>query len=183
MNENLWNKIMNYTRSKLHYLYDKNSPFAEDPSLKIEFNIPHVGFYIGITSNTGDDIIREGFLHNNLGNIIDSCDVVVQNLFNNLKHKNIDHDKIATSTFHLTIINKIVPLKNPLQWDQKSDGIYGMWGERYKGLYLPYQIQRMNNTQVEIMDRLCAWELGIASNLWRVPECIVFRLQSQSYSK
>lgn len=176
-----WDDLTNHCRSKLASLFDPAMPFAEQSDLHAALNMPHKGFYIGAVDAEGVDVCRAGFLKE-AANVCDSADVVTNNLFNDLKARNIPASKVHTSSFHFTLVTDVRYMADPLSWDEDTDGVYFMWGQDYRGLYLPYQIKRAGIPKVKVLDRLCTWEAGVASNLWRLPEGLVWRLACQSHA-
>ncbi len=176
LNKKQWDTLANHVRSKLTSLFDPGSMFAEDTTLEKDSGLPHRGFYVGVIDSSGNEIMREGFLKEDCQNVKNSADLVVSNMFSKLQEGNIAVEKIKTSSFKFSIVLDCIYLLDPTSWDENKDGVYFMWGQEYKALYLPYQIQKMAVPKIEIMDRLCCWEAGLASNLWRTPEGLVFRL-------
>jgi len=175
-------KLANHVRSRVTAAYDPAALFAEDPDLKKQLNTPHKGLYIGIISSTNEPLAREGFLKEEQTNALDSASIVVSSLQSAFEKNNITIDKIKTATFHFSVISDCVYMPDPSTWNENNDGIYFMWGQKYRGLYLPYQIKSMNLPKSEIMDRLCSWEAGVTSNLWKLPEGLCYRLICQSHA-
>ncbi len=173
--------LSNHCRSKLTSLFDPAVPFAEQKNLHAELNFPHKGFYIGVVDAEGNDVCRSGFLKDAV-NVCDSADAVVSNLHNDLKAKNIPVSQVHSSSFYFTVVTDVRYMSDPLSWNEETDGVYFMWGQDYRGLYLPYQIKRAGIPKVKILDRLCTWEAGVASNLWRLPEGLCWVLSCQSHS-
>ncbi len=81
-----------------------------------------------------------------------------------MKNASVPVTKVNTGTFYYTIITDVTYLPNPMQWNENTDGIYFMWGQDYRALYLPYQITKMNLSKIEVMDRLCSWNAGVPAN-------------------
>ncbi len=182
MNSQQWDRLSNHVRSKIASLYDPAQMFVEQQDLKASLVVPHIGFYIGVLDSGGNEIIREGFMKEGLGNAVDSVNVVIKNLFDGLQDRSVDHSRTSTSSFNFTMITACDVLKHKMAWDESRDGVYFQWGQRYRGLYLPYQIKNMNSSKLEIMDKLCSWEAGVASNLWRLPEGLVFKLTCEIHT-
>jgi hypothetical protein len=155
--------------------------FAEKSELHASLNIAHKGFYVGMVDAEGEEACRTGFLKESQ-NICDSADIVVTNLHNDLKTQGISPSKIHTSSFHFTLVTDVRYISDPLSWDEEKDGVYFMWGQDYRGLYLPYQIKRMGIPKVKVLDRLCTWEAGVASNLWRLPCGLIWKIACQSHA-
>lgn len=163
-------------------MYDPSSMFVEQENLKKELNIPHRGFYIGVVNSTDEEVSRVGFMQEGLTNIRDSATIVCKNLYDELVSKNVVVDRIKTSTFFFSVVWDCIYLPDPLIWNESTDGVYFMWGQRYKGLYLPYQINRMKMSKIDILDRLCSFEAKVPSSLWRLPEGLVFRVLCDSFT-
>ncbi len=181
LSPDLWPKLAHYARSKLVSLFDPSRMFAEASNLRESLDIDHKGFYIGIVDSGNKELIREGFLQDAQSNVLASVDVNLTNIYNSLNAKGVTPPTIETATLFFSMIDDCIYIKNPLEWDEGTDGICFQWGQRYKGLYLPYQINRSSATKYEIMDRLCSLQAGVASNLWRQPEGLIFRLIVDSY--
>ncbi len=175
-----WEGIANHVRSKLDFMFDSANLFAKDIDLHSSLTVPFRGFYIGVVDANGEDITRQGFLKEDLENVLDVADIVIPSVFDAFKELSIPPSKVHTATFHFVVITEVKYLPNPTSW-KDSDGVYFMWGQDYRGLYLPYQIQNMNMSNIEVMDRLCVWECGVAANLWRQPEGLCWRLSCHSY--
>lgn len=172
--------LLSYIRSRIEYLYNPAMPFGEERGLREKSSMVHHGIYVLIESATGDTLAREGYLQNSMQNYMDSVDTILNTCFNTLKSKNISYNKFASSRVVLTIVKSIQYIPDSLSWDENEDGVYMQWGQKYKALYLPYQIQKMGLSKIDTLDRLCAWETGLASSLWRVPEMLIYRLKCLS---
>lgn len=177
-----WANLLNHLRSKLDYYYDPASIFVENKDLRPNLELKHKGFYIGFEDSSGKTILREGFMRDGLQNILQSAEQVIDNVYTNLKKETIPVSKVHTGTFHLTIITDVTYIPNPTSWNEDKDGVYFMWGQDYRALYLPYEINRINLSKIEVLDRLCSWSCGVPSNLWRLPEGLVYKLICHSYS-
>lgn len=175
-------KLANYVRSKIITTYDPATLFVEDPNLREQLKSPHKGLYVGVTSSTNEPMAREGFLKEGQTSVLDSADMVVSSLQSTFKKNDITIDKINTAIFHFSVVSDCVYMPDPTVWDDNNDGIYFMWGQKYPGLYLPYQIKSMNLPKFEIMDRLCSWECGIVSSAWKLPCGLVWKLICQSHA-
>ena len=77
LNDEQWKGVMNYFRSKLLHQLDL-SHFVENTRWREELQMPHKGFYVGIVSSSGANLLQEGFLSENLTNVITSVDDVRQ---------------------------------------------------------------------------------------------------------
>lgn len=181
LNRDQLNQLASYIRSSLIAKFDPAAIFAE-PEGQLSLQSPHKGFYVGIVDSSDNEMVRSGFLQEDLTNVKDSANIVIQNLYEELKQKNAGAAELKTATFHFCIISECAYMSDPLAWNENADGIYFMWGQKYKGLYLPYQIRRMNIAKIDLMDRLCSWEAGVASNLWRLQEGLCWRLACQSHT-
>jgi len=179
---NQWSSLVNHARSKIDHYYDPASIFAEQQDLRLQLEIKHKGVYIGFDDSRGNPILREGFLKDGLLNILQTTEQVVDNVYSMLRKESIPISKVHTGTFHFTIVTDVTYLPNPTAWNENRDGVYFMWGQDYRALYLPYQIRKMNLSKIEILDRLCSWEAGVAANLWRLPEGLVWKLTCHSHS-
>lgn len=175
-----WGGIANHVRSKLDYFYDPSAGFTEDQELREQLNFKHKGVYLGFDDGTNS--FREGFLTEESPNVLESFDRLTDRMYTIMKNASIPPTKVHTGTISYTIITDVTYLPNPIQWNDNRDGIYFMWGQDYRALYLPYQIQKMNMNQIEVMDRLCSLEAGVCANLWRLPCGLVFRLTCFSHS-
>lgn len=176
------NQLASYTRSRVVSMFDPAQMFAESDSLRKELESAHRGFFVGVVDHNGNELCRSGFLKEDQKNIRDSAEMVVKGLFSELQSQNVTVDIVRKATFHFTIVNECIYMPDPTVWNENSDGIYFMWGQRYKAMYLPYQIRRLNMSKIDIMDRLCMWEAGVASNLWRLPCGLMWRLVCQSHT-
>lgn len=174
--------LNNYARSKLISFYDPALLFSEPENLVEKLKDVHCGFYLGIVSADGQILSSNGFLKDGLENIKGSVDISLKNIFSDLSDKTVLVEKIKSATFHYSIVQKCLYISDPLAWDENQDGVYFMWGDRYKGIYLPYEIRQLNLSQTEILDRLCCHKGGVVSSLWRLPECLVHRLIVQSHA-
>jgi len=179
----LWEQLEEHIRKGTLDLLDDN--LSEDNvSLHNDLDIKHKGFYVGIIKEPYsffmDDGIntRVGFLDENSKNILDSADICIGELYKKLKDGVLDKKVFEQSRMFLTVVHDVVYTKNPLEWNENNDGVFGQYGE-YRGLYLPYEIARMG-TKIEILDHLFCSEMGIPS-LWKIPEGLIFKLICSSY--
>lgn len=174
-----WNKLSGYCREKVISELDP-SVIAMDRISRAELNIKHKGFYIGVIDPEDNELARSGFLKSS-ENIKDSAEISIKQTVENIRSLGIPISKLHTSSFFFTLVSDVVYLENPLSWNEESEGIYFQWGQDFKGFYLPYQIKRMGIDKVEILDRLCSWESGVASNLWRLPEGLCWSIKCSSH--
>jgi len=177
-----WDSLTNHVRSKLDHYYDPSVIFAEAKDLRPQLELRHKGFYVGFDDSRGKPILREGFLKDDMPNVLQSADQVLDNVYSTMRNQSIPVSKVHTGTFHFTVITESTYMPNPTAWNENRDGVYFMWGQDYRALYLPYQIKGMNLNKIEVLDRLCSWEAGVAANLWRLPEGLVFELTCHSHS-
>lgn len=180
LEQNLWSKLASYTKGRLLSKYD---PSTLVPSINEEqegLEADHKGFYLGIKSSTGEPLLRVGFLEDST-NILSSLNRAVEAAYADLSARGVPSKVVQTSTLYFTVVNDVTFTNNGLAWDENEDGVYFSWGDTYKGLYLPYQIKQMSVKKSEIMNRLCSWESGVPSNLWRLPEGMVHRLSCDSF--
>ncbi len=174
-------KLSQYAKQ---YILAKYDPSILVPAIDMEsaeWKLAHKGFYIGIRDSSGTQIIRTGFLEEDGSNVLDSLNRVLEAVYTELSTKGISDKIVQTSMFYLTLVTDVTFIGNPLSWNENEDGIYFSWGDKYKGLYLPYEIKELSVKKTEIMNRLCSLEAKVPSNLWRLPEGLVHRLVCQSY--
>lgn len=164
-----------YVRSKVCSLFE-SSIFSDPPGWYESMSFPHKGFFIGVFGPSGEEIARVGFLKDGLTNVSESSYIVTKDLFNELKSKNFFVEDVKKSTFHFVIVQDCIYLPDPMLWNENKDGIYFMWGQKYRGFYLPYQVRQMNMSKIDVMDRLCAYECKVPSSLWRLAEGLCWKL-------
>jgi hypothetical protein len=73
-------------------------------------------------------------------------------------------------------------IDDPLNWNEQSDGIGMQWGQKYRGFFLPDEVQKIKKenpkiTKIDIMNKLCGHMLGLPCHLWRLPEGMCYRLR------
>lgn len=172
-----WKVISSYAKNSLLSKFDTSLNVPTKPELKQ----PHQGFYMVLESADGSFLCKEGLLSDGLIDLSSSVDRVVSNVFANLSQKNVSFPDIRTSVFHLVLILNNKYIVNPLDWEESSDGIYFQWGQDYRALYLPCEINKMKISKIEILDRLCAHEAKIFSSAWRMDTGLCFRLTCSSF--
>lgn len=178
----LWKKLAIYVKSVLFSKRDPSTLVPELTKLDLEdLHRKHRGFYIGLQDSSQKDTALVGFMDEGLDNLGDSVKKVVDALDSEINAKQISISSMQTSVFYFTIINNIEFINNGLAWNENEDGIYFNWGDKYKGMYLPYQIKNMNIKKTEIMNRLVSYEAKIPSNLWRLPEGMTWKLVCDSF--
>ena len=182
LDDALYARIGNYCRFKLDSLFDPGLMFTEDTQFETDCQYDHKGLYVGVVDSSGNSILREGFLQDSQFNIKNSLDIIIKNLFNSAKQNNISREKLQTSTFHYSIINDCIYKADPLNWDENSDGVYFMWGQRFRAMYLPYEIKKLGLSKVDVLDRLCSFEAKVPSSLWRSPEGLIYQIKCVSFS-
>lgn len=179
MNNFQWETISQYVRNKLSSLCD---PKIVSPPDLSDILFDHKGFYVGLVDPANKELVREGFLREDLKNVSDSVNEILPLIMKSLKEKEITIEKAQASKFHFCLVTDVVYIMNPLDWNENSDGIYFQWGQKYSAFYLPYQIQNMKMSKIEILDRLCCHEAGVVANLWRLPEGLIYVIKCLSYS-
>ena len=182
ISDKIWQRLAPFLKEQLLSKFDPTMIVPSTGDLNDKLQIDHKGFYLGLLDSSGNKLIRSGFLQEGSISIIDSSLKVVGAAFDDLKAKGISHKAVQTSSFHFTVVWDVVFNNNGLAWNENEDGVYFSWGNRYQGLLLPYEIQRMNVTKVEIMNRLCNLQACVPANLWRLPEGLVSRLVCDSYA-
>ena len=182
LSADIWKQFAEYLKSQLLTKFEPGTLGASDEGLHVKLEHKHRGFYVGIMNSSGEHLTRVGFLEQNNPSILDSGNKVIEGLHADLKAKGIVSSVLMTSSFSCTVIWDMAFNNNGLAWDENEDGVYFTWGDKYKGMYLPYEIHAMGVPKTEIMNRLCSWEAGVPSNLWRLPEGLVHRLICDSYT-
>ena len=179
--ETVWRKLGQYAKHRILAKYDPSVLVPPiDPDLP-DLRTNHKGFYVGINDSSNAKVVRVGFLEEDNLNVLNSLDRVLEAVYAELSAKGVSSKVIQTSAFYLTLVLDVIFTNNGLGWDENEDGIYLSWGDRYKGLYLPYEVKQMSVKKTEIMNRLCSWETKIMSNAWRYPECMCSRLVADSF--
>lgn len=177
-----WSLLADISKNQLLAKFDPATLVAPDADLRSKLEVSHKGFYLTVFDSSKEQIIRVGFLEDKLSNVMDSACKVVEAAYTELKAKNVPLQKLLTSSFNFTAIWDVVFINNGIAWNENEDGVCFSWGDRYKGMYLPIEIQQMIVPKTEIMNRLCSYSCGVPSNLWRLPESLVHRLICDSYS-
>lgn len=175
-------KLSQYAK---HYILAKYDPSTLIPTVdteSVEWKLDHKGLYVGIEDSSGNRIVRTGFLEEGCENVLSSLSRVLEAVYAELSTKGVSVKSVQTSTFYLTLVTDVIFISNPLGWNENEDGIYFSWGDKYKGLYLPYEIKHLSVKKTEIMNRLCSWIASVPGNLWRLPEGMCSRLVCSSYS-
>jgi hypothetical protein len=180
--EEIWKQLAQLLKKRLLSQFDPSTMVPADSELRTKVNLPHKGFYLGVLDSSQKEVARVGFLKEDCTNILESAYSVIEAFATEMKAQAINHQVLPAASFHFTAIWDVVFIPKGLEWNENADGVYFAWGDRYKGLYLPYQIQRMTVTKTEIMNRLCSWEAKVPSNLWRLPEGLISRLICDSYT-
>lgn len=152
-----------------------------DPSLPLTVTLPnlnelHKGCYLGLVSSSNKDVAYSGFLQDKQSDVNKTLDKTIESFFSELRGKNITPNSLETGTLYLYLVRDVVYIPKPMDWDENKDGLYFMWGQEFRGLYLPYQIKLMSCSKVEVLDRLCSHLIGIPSSMWRLPEGLLFRI-------
>lgn len=173
-------RLVAFVRDQINRTYDPAHIGLKLEDVENDFVLPHKGFYIGLVDSSDADLARAGFMKDEQENLAQSAAKAVNDLSNILKLKAVSRNQFNTSKMFCVVIEDCIYIEDPLSWDQDRNGILFQWGQRYKGFYLPYQINRMKIHKVEILDRVCALECSLISNLWRVPEGLCYRLVCQT---
>ncbi len=180
--DNMWITLAEFLKARLLAKYDLGILSPEASELKSKLEILHHGCYISVYDNQKNKIARVGFLRQDCQNVLESFTQALEALHTELEAKGISHKKLPSSSYNFVVVWDLVFIENPLAWDVNVDGIYLNWGDKYKGLYLPYEINQMSTTQVEVLGNLCSFTLALPANLWKLPECISHRVLCDSYT-
>lgn len=178
----IWSQLAQLLKAKLLAKFDPSLLVSTNETIRSQLALEHKGFYLGVLDSSQKSVARVGFMKENCSNVLQSGETIIEAFHAEMQAKAIPHQVLPAASFHFTVIWDISFSNNGLAWNENQDGVYFNWGDRYKGLYLPYQIKRMRVTKTEIMNRLCGWEAKVPSNLWRLPEGLVHRLLCDSYS-
>jgi len=181
ISQDIWLNLATLLKSQLLARYDPGTMVPDSSKISSKLEMQHRGFYISVYDSKNEKIARSGFLREGCTNILESSVQALEGLHSELKARGIPHKKLLTSSYNFVAVWDLVFLENSLAWDDNADGIHLNWGDRYKGMYLPYEIKQMSATKIEVMNRLCSWELGIPSNLWRLPEMLTWKMLCDSY--
>ena len=180
--EDSWLHLATLLKSRLLAKYDPGALIPDDGEIASRLEFQHRGFYISVYDSGGGKIARTGFFREGCTNVLHSAMQALAGLHSELEAKGISSKALPTSSYNFAAVWDLIFIENPLAWDVNVDGIYLTWGDKYKGLYLPCEIKRMSVTKPVILDRLCSFKLGIPANLWRLPECLSYRILADSYS-
>jgi len=176
-----WQDVSNYSKSKLISLFDPTIIFAEKKDLRTSMQMEYKGLYIYVEDSDGKKLSNKGFLQETADNVLNGIDTVIQNIFADLQSNNIPASKVKSGTCYFDLITSVDYMSDPLQWDEKKDGVYFMWGQEYFSIFLSHQIQKMGLSKIGILDRLCV-SARLPSNLWKYPEGLCYKLVCSSYS-
>jgi len=177
-----WNALATLLKSKLLAKFDPATLVPPDTDISKKLEMPHKGFYVVVFDSSKKQLVRVGFLEDEQSNLLASASKVVEALYTELQAKDIPYRSLLTGSFSLVAVWDVVFINNGLAWAENEDGIYFTWGDRYKGMYLPIEIQQMTVTKNEIMNRICSYQAGVPSNLWRLPEGMCSRIICDSYT-
>ena len=180
--EDTWLHLATLLKTRLLSKHDPGTLIPDDGRIADRLEFQHRGFYISVYDSGNKKIARTGFFQEGCTNILHSAMQALDGLHSELKAKGISSKRLPTSSYNFVAVWDLIFMENPLVWDANVDGVYLNWGDRYKGLYLPREIKQMSVTKPATLDRLCSWEMGIPSNLWRLPECLSYRILVDSYS-
>ncbi len=178
----IWEPLSKILKDKLLAKYDPAVLVTPEKDLHSRMTVGHKGFYVTIFDSSKAKLIQVGFMEGDQTNVLDSGNRVVEAVYTEMQAQVISHRKLLTATFAYTCIWDVVQAKTGLAWDENNDGVHLAWGDRYKAMYLPIEIQQMSIPKTEIMNRLTTWGAKLPSNCWRLPEMIVHRLLCDSYT-
>lgn len=136
------------------------------------------GLFFSVINTDETESAREGELFEK-ADLKNSVQSIVSKLSAKLKLIDYSYNKLQISNFRLTYVYDVIYLKNPLEWDENKDGVYFQWGQKYRGLFLPNQIKKIQGSKIDVLDRLLCHEIGLISNLWRMPEGLVFKIDCE----
>lgn len=170
-------KLHAYCKGRLSQKFDPSLPIAMECPKITE---PHKGFYLGLSSSSNKDLAQSGFLKENLNDVNKSVENVIESFFAELRGKDINYNQIETGNLFLYLVKDVIYIPRPMDWDENKDGLYFMWGQKFRGLYLPYQIKLLSCSKVEVLDRLCGLS-GIINSAWRLPEGLVWAIKTEHY--
>jgi hypothetical protein len=168
------NKLALFLKSQILQSFDKNN---ENVLFPVD-NYICKGLFFSVIDTDGSEAAREGLMSDELDVKILTQDISLK-LSAKLKLIGYSYNKLQLSNFCLTFVNDVVYLKNPLEWDENKDGVYFQWGQKYRGFFLPNQIKKLQGSKIDILDRLLCHEIGLISNLWRMPEGLVFKIDCE----
>ena len=134
----------------------------------------HHGAFIALINSGGNLICEEQFTSPDLTDVVETVKLICEKI----KARNIEKDVLQNCIIQCCIIREAVFLKNPLEWNEETDGICFQWGNKYRAYYMPYEIARIKSDKVRIMDRLCSHKAdpSLPSSLWRLPEGICHKI-------
>lgn len=176
IDKNLWTKITGHIRQSVWALFN-NQGTIKSEELKSVLQLNHVGFFISLESSTNSRPDRIGFLRKGQNDAYESMVNTIKQLYGFLCQNGKTENQFAISRLWTTIIYDVVPIRNPLEWEPGVDGVYLQFGDKYRGFYLPYETENLKRQ--DVLDRLATWELNIPSDVWKLPEGIVFRIVSE----
>ena len=171
-----WDKISSYARTLLISMLD---PSVATP-VPINVVAAHKGFYIIIVDNEGKQLVKEGFLAENIFNISESSAKVINGIHNKAKLTNIPLSQLKSSSFYFYLINNINYIANPTLWDEAKDGLFFMWGQDFKSILLPYEIKKIGGSKINVLDTLCS-QCNLPSSLYKLPEGLVWRIDCDEH--
>jgi hypothetical protein len=169
----LWQKVLRHVRQMLWSVYHAESlPISEEVSSLL--NVRHCGIFLNVENPEAYKSDRAGMLYADRTDGMASLLLIAKELHGALVKKGTTFEKLQTLKMWLTIVYGITPLRNAMEWDINRDGIYFQWGDKYRAFYLPHEMQGLR--QQDALDRLCAWEAGVPSSLWQLPEGLVLKM-------
>lgn len=173
-------KILNHVRTRLESLYDPTIPFAEAEGIRDLIQPEHIGaFIIAYDEPRRQQVCKVGHHDKPADDPLQTLNDLIPTVYADLTKQGISIDHFKRLTIDCHVITHAEYLADPIAGFQPDHGIYLQWGQTYKGCYLPSEIKRMKDkglSPAAILDRLTAWECGLASNLWRTECGLCYRL-------
>jgi len=182
LSKDIWNSFATLLKSQLLAKFNPAALVPSDSVLASKLQLPHKGFYGTVLDSANEEIATAGFLEDGQNDLIGSSHKVIEALYIELQTKGISEQRVLTGSFNFTVVWDALFINNGIDWNENEDGVTFEWGNKYKGMYLPWEIKKMTISKVEIMNRICSYRSGVPSNLWRLPEGIVHRLLCDSFT-
>lgn len=174
MTNNEKQTIKTYAKNKLH-AHLSTSPCKEPDSLMIN----HKGFFLTIINPMGEQLLREGFLQTAFNVTVSAKQAAIQ-AADKIRMMNLSKSILPTCDIVCTLILDVEYLENPMEWNEEN-GLFFQWGQDFRGFLLPNEIKRMQHDKPTILDMLCIEQAGVCSNLWRLPEGLVWELKAEEF--
>jgi len=145
-------------------------------------DLKHVGLYCGLFDEKYDQIVSEGFLEDGQEDLASSLARVLRLVRETIKRTRVKQYRLMKSKIFLSIILNCELLTDDLlDWNASRDAVCIQWGDKYSGMFLPYQMALLSGSKEDILDKLCCWHANIPAGIWKYPQCRVWRLQSLTY--